>query len=141
MKTKVQKIVLIICGLIAVTLGFLGVILPVLPTTPFLLLAAACFFRSSRRLYLWLMNHRIFGSYLRNYMRHRAISVRTKIISIALIWGTISYSAFCVVQNIPLGILLILTASILTFWILLFKTLTREMVDSDSTEPLWEQSA
>jgi uncharacterized membrane protein YbaN (DUF454 family) len=127
----IRKILLVTCGLVAVGLGFLGVVLPLLPTTPFLLLAAACFLRSSRRLYLWLMHHRVFGPYLRNYMQHRAISIRAKAISIILIWATITYSAFWVVQNTILRIILLLTATIMSVRILLFKTLTSDMTNLD----------
>ncbi|MGC9512019.1 MAG: YbaN family protein [Fidelibacterota bacterium] len=99
--------------------------------TPFLLLAAACFLRSSRRLYLWLMHHRVFGPYPRNYLQHRAISIRAKAISIILIWATITYSAFWVIQNTILRIILLLTATILSVRILLFKTLTSDITNLD----------
>ena len=59
-------------------LGALGVVIPVLPTTPFLLLAAAMFMRSSGRLYLWLTNHRLFGAFIRNYRLYRAVPLRSK---------------------------------------------------------------
>ncbi len=66
-------------GVASLGLGALGVVLPLLPTTPFLLLAAACFFQSSDRLYDWLMRHRWFGPYIRNHREHRAITLGAKV--------------------------------------------------------------
>ena len=60
-------------------LGIAGIFLPLLPTTPFLLLAAACYVRSSPRLYRWLMNHRWTGEYIRDYREKRGLPLRTKI--------------------------------------------------------------
>ena len=61
------KILLIAIGSFFLILGFIGILIPGLPTTPFLLLSAACYFRSSDRLYSWLLNHKIFGKYIRNF--------------------------------------------------------------------------
>src|SRR5512137_972615 len=78
---------LIISGLIAVGVGTVGIFVPLLPTTPFYLLAAACFFRSSDRLYNWLIGNRWCGPYIRNYREHRAIPRHAKIIALILLWG------------------------------------------------------
>ena len=77
-----MRIFLILCGCLAVVLGILGIFLPLLPTTPFLLLAAACFFRSSPRLYNWLISHKRMGPYIRNFREHRAIPLKAKVISV-----------------------------------------------------------
>ncbi len=69
-------------GLVAIALGALGVVLPLLPTTPFLLVAAFAFARSSDRWHAWLMSHKIFGPMIRNWQAHGAISRRTKIVSV-----------------------------------------------------------
>ena len=69
------KVFLTIFGIISLGLGILGAFLPVLPTTPLLLLAAACFLRSNRRLYDWLMNHPKLGVYLKNFLKHKAIPI------------------------------------------------------------------
>ena len=87
----VVKTLLAILGCIALALGIVGIFLPLLPTTPFLLLAAALWVRSSPRLYEWLITHRYFGEYIRNFRENRAIPMRAKIISIALMWGTMLY--------------------------------------------------
>lgn len=93
-------------GLLSVTLGILGVFLPLLPTTPFLLLASICFANSSERFYNWLMNHRYFGSYIREWRLHGTIPLRAKIVAIALIVLTIGGSILFVVPLLPVKILL-----------------------------------
>ncbi|MDQ7773578.1 MAG: YbaN family protein [Elusimicrobiales bacterium] len=80
-------------GVFFVALGALGAALPVLPTTPFLLLAAWCFARSSGRLHRWLHENRFFGEYLRRYRSGEGIPLRAKIISISLLWLTLGTSA------------------------------------------------
>ncbi len=96
---SLRKLLLMSAGILAVGLGVAGIFLPLLPTTPFLLLAAACFIRSSDALYEWLTNHRWFGTYIRNYREHRATTRMTKIVTLALLWGTIGYSALAVVDG------------------------------------------
>ena len=73
-------------GVLFVALGAVGVVVPVLPTTPFLLLAAACFARSSRRMHRWLLSNRLLGRYLRNYLERRSMTGRDKAVSISLLW-------------------------------------------------------
>ncbi|EIM37390.1 hypothetical protein PGS1_09345 [Enterobacter cloacae subsp. cloacae GS1] len=68
-----QRTILIIIGWLAVVLGTLGVVLPLLPTTPFILLAAWCFARSSPRFHHWLLYRSWFGGYLRHWQKHRAM--------------------------------------------------------------------
>ena len=94
---RLKKWCLLSIGTLAVGLGLLGIALPLLPTTPFLLLAAACYLRSSARFYHWLMYHPWFGSYLRNYQAGRGIPRGTKIVAISLLWLTIGSSAIFVV--------------------------------------------
>ena len=74
----VRKTLLLLCGWICVALGLLGAFLPLLPTTPFLLLASACFMRGSPRLNHWLLNHPKFGPILHNWHKHRAVSKHVK---------------------------------------------------------------
>lgn len=91
-----RRILYVTLGLTAVALGFLGVLLPVLPTTPFLLLAAWCFVRSSPRLHSWLMNHRIFGAYLYNYLTYRAIRRGTRNGLVFFLWLSLILSMIAV---------------------------------------------
>ena len=95
------------CGLVSLALGIIGIFLPLLPTTPFLLLAAICFANSSERFYNWLMNHRHFGEYIRNWRLHGTIPRRAKITAIILIVLTIGSSVLFVVPLLPVQILLV----------------------------------
>jgi hypothetical protein len=79
---NLSKGVLIIAGTSFAGLGILGIFLPLLPTTPFLLLAAACYARSSERFYNWLLNNRWFGHYIRNYLEGKGVPLRVKVLSI-----------------------------------------------------------
>jgi hypothetical protein len=110
-------------GIISVGLGTAGIFLPLLPTTPFLLLAAACFIRSSERLYQWLIHNRWFGSYIRNYREHRAIPLRAKVIALILLWTTMTYSIFFLLANKALQVLLLLIAGVVTVYLLSLKTM------------------
>ena len=83
---RAGRIILIIIGTIALGLGVVGVFVPLLPTTPFLLLAAACYARSSPRFYHWLIHHHWLGEYIRNYRENRAIKFRDKVTTIAIMW-------------------------------------------------------
>lgn len=111
----------------SLSLGVLGIVLPILPTTPFLLLASACFLRSSPRLHVWLMRNRMLGSYIIAYRRFHAIDPWTRIATIALLWACITWSAVFVVEALWLRILLALIAVGVTTHLVLLKTLTAEM--------------
>jgi uncharacterized protein len=118
-----MKKLLVVLGFISLTLGVIGIVIPLLPTTPFLLLAAASFLKGSDRVYQWLMNHKLFGEYIRNFREHKAIPLRTKIFAISLLWITILFSIFYVVESIYLRLLLAAIAIAVTAHILNFKTL------------------
>ncbi len=93
-------------GSLSVALGTVGIFVPLLPTTPFLLLAAACFVRSSPRLYRWLITHRWFGTYIKNYREHRVIPLRFKVLALTLLWLSISYAILAVAETLWLRLLL-----------------------------------
>ena len=116
-----------IAGVLAVLLGAIGVFVPLLPTTPFLLLAAACFIRSSERLYTWLTHHRWLGSYIRNYREHHAVTLRAKVVALVLLWTVIGYSALAVVTSRWSRLVLALVAVGVTLHLLHLRTLTRDM--------------
>ena len=116
------KILLIVGGLISLALGILGIFLPILPTTPFLLLSASLFFKSSPGLYNWLIRQKHLGTYIRNFREHRAIPLRAKIISTLMVWGTLLYCT-SLVDNILYRVLFVLLALAITCHILSYKTL------------------
>ena len=121
-----MKIFLIIVGLISLALGVTGMFLPMLPTTPFLLLSAAVWLKASPSLYHWLLNHKVFGEYIRNFQEHRAIPLRVKIISVSMVWLTIGYCIFAVVDKWWCAQLLMTLLAIGISWhILSFKTLKK----------------
>jgi len=95
-------------GLLCTGLGFIGAFLPVMPTTVFLLLAAYFFARSSPRFYNWIMNHKVFGPFIRDWRAGLGIPLRAKILAVSMIVLTIGYSA-TVVPILWLKILLVLT--------------------------------
>ncbi len=115
--------VLIIGGTFFVGLGILGIFLPLLPTTPFLLLAAACYVRSSERFYNWLLNNRWFGNYIKNYLEGKGVPLKVKALSTSFLWVTIGYSVVFVVRIFLVRIILILIAIGVTIYILSTRTL------------------
>lgn len=118
-----KRFVLSILGLLSLGLGILGAFLPVLPTTPFLLLAAALFLRGNRELYDWLMNHPHFGPYISNFLKHKSITLRVKVISLTTLWLTLLYCAIFVAEHWALRVLFIAIAIGVTIHILSYKTL------------------
>ena len=122
-----RKTILISIGNISVALGVIGIFVPLLPTTPFLLLAAACYIRSSKRLYSWLINHKWLGDYIKFYREHRAITIQAKIITLIVLWSVISYTTFAVVQQWWIRIILGTIAVGVSLHMLYLKTLTPEM--------------
>ncbi len=87
-----MKLVLNIVGVVAVLLGVIGIFLPLLPTTPFILLAAACFARGSERMHNWLLNHGLFGRLLRDYEAGRGIPARAKVVALVMMWPSLGYA-------------------------------------------------
>jgi hypothetical protein len=79
-------------GMICLVLGAIGIVLPILPTTPFLLASAACFCKSSPKMYKWLLNNKWFGEYIKNYKEGRGLTLKTKITALSVLWITIGVS-------------------------------------------------
>ena len=118
-----MKYLLIILGSICLALGVIGIFLPLLPTTPFLLLTAALYFRSSEKLYQWLIQQKHLGSYIRNFREYRAIPLRAKIISVSMVWITLIYCTITISEQIWVKSLFIILAIGITWHILSYKTL------------------
>ena len=119
---KGPRIALVICGTVALALGIIGIFVPVLPTTPFLLLAAACYARGSARLHDWLVNNRLLGEYIRDYRDRRAIKLNVKIFAIAMLWLFIGISILAV-DPVWLRFLLAAIAVAVTAHILTLRTI------------------
>jgi uncharacterized membrane protein YbaN (DUF454 family) len=99
-KRRVVRALLLVAGTLSLMLGIVGIVLPILPTTPFLLLSAACYIRSSERMHKWLLGNRWFGEYIRNYQEGRGIPLKTKIVALAFLWAAILYSTFFALDEI-----------------------------------------
>jgi len=122
-KGKLSRWALILAGNLFVALGILGIFLPLLPTTPFLLLAAACYLRSSEKFYNWLMNNKWLGNYIKNYREKKSIPLKIKVLILSFLWLTIGYSVFFVVNIFLLRVILILIAVGVTIHVLSIRTL------------------
>lgn len=94
--SKIRRYVYITLGSVFLLLGMIGVFIPILPTTPFLLLTSYFYLRSSYKLYCWLLGHKIFGSYLEDYMEHRAVKKKVKIFALVFLWSTMIISIILV---------------------------------------------
>lgn len=105
---------LIAVGTVSVFLGLLGIILPLLPTTPFFLLAAASYAKSSEKFYNWLITNRFFGHYIKNYREGKGIPLRIKISAISFLWITILITVIFFIPIIAVKILLIFIAAAVT---------------------------
>lgn len=119
----VTRWLLIAAGSVSLALGVLGMFLPLLPTTPFLLLSAACYGKSSERFYRWLVNHRLFGAYIQNYLGRRGVPLQAKIYTLGVLWTTILISVAFAVRSLYGRVLLLAIATGVTIHILKLKTL------------------
>lgn len=121
------RALLIVAGTICLALGTIGVFLPILPTTPFLLVAAACYVRSAPRLYNWLLRNKWFGEYIKNYREGKGIPMKTKIFAVSLLWITIVYSSFFVIQILAVQLVLLVVAVCVSTHILRLPTFRKNL--------------
>jgi uncharacterized membrane protein YbaN (DUF454 family) len=112
MSEKLKRQLLLAAGTLSLAIGIVGIFVPILPTTPFLLLAAGCYLRSSQRFYNWLVGNRFFGNYIRNYIEGRGIPVKVKLFTITLLWVTIGISIWLVAKPLVTIILLIVAVGV-----------------------------
>lgn len=120
-----MKTLCIVLGSLSLALGIIGIFVPLLPTTPFLLLTATLYFKASPRLYNWLLHQKHLGPYIRNYRENKAIPLRAKIVSLLLMWGTMLYCIFFLIPFLWVKIVMFLIAAGVTYHILSFKTLKK----------------
>jgi hypothetical protein len=123
--TFLGRIMWIVAGTFFLITGLVGIVIPLLPTTPFLLLAAACYLRGSRRMYDWLLGNRIFGKYLKNYYEKRGVPTRVKIGSVIFLWCTIGVSMI-LIDDLVIRIVLVMVAAGVTLHIAFLKTRVHE---------------
>lgn len=116
------RYLLLALGWLSVVLGVIGIFVPVLPTTPFLLLAAACFVRSSKRFYIWLVTHPRLGPWIRDYLDGQGIPLKGKVYALTLMWASIALSCYLVPQPWARAFMLT-SAALVSLYILKQKTL------------------
>lgn len=107
-----MKFLYILLGTLSLVLGIIGIFLPVLPTTPLLLLTAFCYYRGSSRLYGWLMSHPKLGPYIRNFREHKVIPRRVKVYILTMLWASLLFCTYildpiwlkCLMMAIAIGV-------------------------------------
>ena len=127
MKDTILNKILVGSGTFFLVIGIIGIFIPILPTTPFLLLAAACYARGSKKFYNWLINNKWLGEYIKSYQEGRGISLNIKTLTITFLWITIAFSTFVIVSNFLIQIILIIIAIAVTIHILIIKTKKKEI--------------
>lgn len=121
-----MKILYTALGSVALTLGIIGIFLPLLPTTPFLLLSAWLYCKSSDRLYGWLMSHPQLGSYIRNYRINKAITLKSKITAVTMLWFTMTICIVFVADSLWLRCMLGVILAGVTWHLLSFRTMAKD---------------
>lgn len=111
----------IITGTISLIAGIIGLFLPVIPTTPFILLSAFCYARGSKRLHNWLLNNKLFGIYIENYEKGKGIPIKIKVYWIIILWLSISITTTIIVKNSYIKLTLIIIAILATLYIISIK--------------------
>lgn len=114
---SMKKGIYFIIGCLSLAAGIIGVFLPVIPTTPFIMLSGWCFFRSSKKLYQWVISNETFGPTIENYQSGRGMTVKTKIRAIVMMWLAITVSVYFFITNIYLISFLYLIAVSVTVYI------------------------
>lgn len=115
---KLKKGFYVVLGTLALAIGFIGIFLPVIPTTPLVLLAAACYMRGSERLHGWLLESKWFGETIRTYQSGQGLRKATKVKAIGLMWIVITISAVFYVEILPVRVMMFGTAILVTRYLL-----------------------
>ncbi|MCX7736336.1 MAG: YbaN family protein [Candidatus Kapabacteria bacterium] len=124
---RAKKWIYIITANFLVLLGVIGIFVPVLPTTIFLILAASLYMRSSEYYYNWLMNNKILGKYIKDYVEHKGMPISSKIVSITFLWVGISFSVIFLIETYWVKLLLLAIAVGVTTHLIMLKTLKKEV--------------
>lgn len=117
---NIKKLTLLILGFTFLILGTIGIVLPVLPTTPFMLLAAGCFSGSNKKMENWIKKNKYFGIYIENYQKGTGVPKKIKIKSIIYLWLSLSI-CFFFIKNIWVIIMIFIIGSIVTVYLMSLK--------------------
>ena len=118
------RIIFIILGSVFVSIGAIGVLVPGLPTTPFMILAAACYIRSSDKLYNWLINNRVFGKHIKNIREGKGIPIKIKFFALSM---KVIFLTLAIIPVSPIYVpsvllrVIIIFAGVLSFWYVSYK--------------------
>lgn len=121
-KNSVIKGLLIVVGWLSVGSGVVGLFLPLVPTVPFLLLAVACFARSSSKFHGWLVDHVYLGPLVRDYLNGGGIPRKAKVMAICMVWVSFPVSTIFFARAVWLKVLLIAIAFGITVYLVLLPT-------------------
>ncbi len=136
-KSKFKKILFIVVGSLSFSLGAVGIVIPGLPTTPFMILSSIMFLNSSERLYLWLTTHERFGKYILDFKQGKGITFKTKIYAQTMMLLTMSFSLVPIspafIENIIIRVVLFISA-VFSFWLVGFKIPTNKSLKNESIE-------
>ena len=119
---NLKKAIFVVGGTICLGLATVGIFLPILPTTPFLLLSAACYYKGSERMHRWLLGNKLFGTYIKNYKEGKGISLKGKSLTLFLLWSTICYSAFFLMNILAVQIILFTVGTAVTVHVITLPT-------------------
>ena len=124
-RSRLVRALLWIAGSLSLVLGVIGIVLPGLPTTPFILLAAACYAKASPRLHAWLLNHRWFGPMLRDWESDRSLTRRTKTVAVVSMLVMVGFPVWTFHGRLALQLVLLVTGAIGAFVVLRIPTRKR----------------
>ncbi len=122
-------------GTFFLSLGIVGIAIPLLPTTPFLLLAATCYYRGSPRMHRWMQTNRYFGKHLRDYQEGRGMPWKVKAATVSLLWAVIAFSAVFATSSTVIRIVLLVVAAAVTIHTLTLKTKKNEPGHARGSSP------
>jgi uncharacterized membrane protein YbaN (DUF454 family) len=120
--TRIKPRLLLACGWTSLGLGAAGLVLPVLPTVPFVLLAAACFLRGSERHYRWLVSHPVFGPHIAGYLAGRGLRPRAKIAALATLWASVLLSVLVFIPLLAADVVVLAVAAAVSVYLLRLPT-------------------
>jgi uncharacterized protein len=118
---RLRRGLFIAAGFICVGLGLVGIVVPLLPTAPFIILAAYCFARSSERWHRWLVSNRLFGKHLQGYLEGRGVAWKVRIPVLLLLWVVIGLTAFLVFEHVAVRAGLLVIAAAVTAHVALLR--------------------